>query len=821
MNKSCLAYRCIAIAHQKSNIKKIQSLGKDYCTVIYMKLNICIFYMLLVIAFANAQESIVISGHVLSHNKKEPIEGAEIQVGSTYAISNAYGKFSLEVLKSELKECLKVSLLGYKKYEKFLNLEEKHHFKIYLEEYRTQLDEVTIRGNKKKSFLKKSALSSVLISKVNLERKKETSLGKSLANIAGIGAITIGAGQSKPTIRGLGFNRLVVMQNGIKHEAQQWGTDHGLEIDQNAIEQVEIYKGPLSLLVGSDAIGGAIVIKETQVPEKNTLAGKISINGQTNNDLVGFSSFVKGRRNHWYFKNSITVKDYADYKVPTNKISYNGFVFHLKKHQLRNTAGGEYKVSGTIGYLKEGLSNRTIISNVYEKNGFFANAHGLEVRKSTINYDADNRDIDLPRHEVNHFKITNETTVAEETYSLKITTGYQNNIRKEFSEPSEHGYMPKPSANLERKFDKSTYSINGNMKLFSMENHHIKLGVNTEYQKNNIGGWGYIIPAYARFTIGAYAYDKYRISSNLYLHGGLRYDYGILKTKQYKDWFKSPIHKEGKIIEEFLIRSSAKKLEFKSVSASLGTVFTKGNHTGKINVGKSFRIPLANELTSDGVNYHMYRYELGDTTLKAEEAYQLDLEYQYFVRKGSISVSPFINYFPNYIYLNPSFNYHEALQIYNYKQSKVFRAGGEITSTLAISNKMNLKIAGEYVYAEQLSGSKKGFTLPFSPPISVVFSTLYKLKDTRVFKNTVLGMSWRITGRQTAIVPPENKTKGYTVGNLTIFTALYNKHKKWGDIYFKINNILNTQYFNHTSFYRLIEVPEPGRNFSLEIQIPF
>jgi iron complex outermembrane receptor protein len=121
------------------------------------------------------------------------------------------------------------------------------------------------------------------------------------------------------------------------------------------------------------------------------------------------------------------------------------------------------------------------------------------------------------------------------------------------------------------------------------------------------------------------------------------------------------------------------------------------NSTLKVNVGKSFRTPTAKETASNGINYHMYRFEKGDSTLKAEESYQLDFAYELTKSSWQINISPFVNYFPNYIYLNPTAMYYEAQQIYFYSQSSVFRTGGEIASSYNITKKLKLSIDAEYL----------------------------------------------------------------------------------------------------------------------------
>ncbi|MFS2122275.1 TonB-dependent receptor plug domain-containing protein, partial [Kosakonia cowanii] len=77
---------------------------------------------------------------------------------------------------------------------------------------------------------------------------------------------------SKPFIHGLGYNRVITLQDGIRQEGQQWGDEHGIEVDQNSIDRVEVIKGPASLTYGSDAIGGVVnLITPAPVPEGKIL----------------------------------------------------------------------------------------------------------------------------------------------------------------------------------------------------------------------------------------------------------------------------------------------------------------------------------------------------------------------------------------------------------------------------------------------------------------------------------------------------------------------------------------------------------------------
>src|SRR5690606_27652120 len=139
-------------------------------------------------------------------------------------------------------------------------------FTVVLEGEVHLLDEVLVVDNHVERRKQEESLNLEVVGKDFVYRNLGGSLMKSLERLPGVQTIGIGSGQSKPLIRGLGFNRVVVVDRGIKHEGQQWGSDHGLELDQFAVGEVEIIKGAASFVYGSDAIGGAIDVKPEALP---------------------------------------------------------------------------------------------------------------------------------------------------------------------------------------------------------------------------------------------------------------------------------------------------------------------------------------------------------------------------------------------------------------------------------------------------------------------------------------------------------------------------------------------------------------------------
>lgn len=695
------------------------------------------------------------------------------------------------------------------------------------------LKEVVVSGSSNKEIQMKSALNMVRANQKFIEENFSGSLMQTLSRLPGVQAMNVGSGESKPVIRGLGFNRVLVAENGIKHEGQQWGDDHGLEIDQYAIDQAEVIKGPTSLTYGSDAIGGVINLKSNTMPLKK-FAGQVNLFGRTNNESIGSSVRLTGRNGKFWYKANATWMDYADYKVPADSIEYYSYWIKLKDQRLRNTAGREMDGNLMLGYAGDRWTTSFRIADVNAKAGFFANAHGLEVRLSDIDYDSSRRDIDLPYHTVNHFWVSNHTDWNWADGMLEGNFAYQNNRQRELAEPVSHGYMPIPTNTLERSFTKQTFSANVKA-MQQMGKHDLQAGGNVEYQRNRQGGWGFILPDFEQLTFGVFAMDKWNLSDKLSLTAGARFDRGSVRIHSYHDWYKTPLKAstsdspmDGTVLQgtvqqgdsTYMERSANLRRSYNSFTWSVGVNRMLGDWVLKLNVGKSFRIPIAKELGMDGVNYNLFRYEKGNTSLKPEESYQVDAGI--VCEKGvlSMQLTPYLNYFPNYIYLNPTPQYKEGLQLYYYTQAKVLRWGFEASVSWKILPYLKLDADGEYLYARQLSGEKKGYGLPFSTPWSARAELRYLLPTLNPAKSGFVALEWQVVGTQDIIVPPEEKTKGHQLLNASI-----GKKFKLGENQLEITlrgeNLLGKRYYDHTSYYRLMGVPEPGRNFSAMVSWNF
>ncbi len=778
------------------------------------------------------QNGHTLRGLVVDENNRA-LSGASVLLNPIErgTITDEKGNFSVNNLQDG-NYIIEISYIGYHSILDTIKIDKNTTYTARLSVAFVGLKEVVVTYNYVETRKKEESLNIEIVSDDYLKQNLGGSLMQSLQRLPGVTTIDIGSGQSKPVIRGLGFNRVVVVENNIKHEAQQWGADHGLEIDQYAVDHVEVIKGPASLMYGADAIGGVIDMKNKKLPAENTFGGSVNLSGKTNNDFLGTSIALYGRKN-WLFANvRATILDYGDYKVPTDSVDIYSYRAPLYKNHLRNTAGNEKNLHLSLGIIQRNFQSKIFISNINSESGFFANAHGLEPRNiDTDFHDKSNRDINYPFQKVNHFKIINTSVYQREKVKIELDLGFQQNFRQEWSQYVNHGWMPAVfpdtltfNPDLERQFKKQVYAAN--VKLFYQISDKTKfnIGLNGEHQNNKIDGRGFIIPAYRQISMGGYAFAKHAFSKKSLVQLGLRYDYGNINATEYYDWFPSPIGNNGTTSMKPLERAKQIDRNFSNISWSVGYNYNSDKWSFRANAGKSFRMPIAKELAVNGVNYHHFSYEVGNSNLSPEVSYQLDAGIEYNSRKLAIGVTPFFNHFLNYIYLNPTSDYDRLYgagnQVFYYTQSKVLRFGTEIHTHYQIIKSLHLGVIGEYVYARQLSGEKTGFTLPFSPPASAIFNIKYQKQKIKFIENAYASVDYKITATQTNIVPPEEITDGYQVINIR-FGGDVTLNAQQITISLQVQNLLNSKYFNHTSYYRLINIPEPGRNFVVNISIPF
>lgn len=685
-----------------------------------------------------------------------------------------------------------------------------------------ELESITITATSYKTSSKlNSALSIEVADKDFLRNHFTGNLIQALEHIPGVRSMDIGSGFSKPMIRGMGFNRISVNENGIKQEGQQWGSDHGLEIDAFNIERVTVRKGPSSLLYGSDAMGGVVEITQAPPPFDNQIFGEAMVLGKSVNETFGGSVLLGLKKSAWYTKLRYSEQRFGDYRIPTDTIVYLTQKVPIYNRKLKNTAGIERNISSYTEYRSGKYYSNYSISNAYQKTGFFPGAHGIP-DISRVQDDGDDRNIELPYSKVNHLKITSRQQYIWDKLIGYWDVGYQKNHREEWSKFHTHyGTQAPPDKDSDKElaFTLDTYSSSIKLKTIASATWEYNAGLDIQYQQNRISGYSFLLPRYNRFTGGVFGIATWRPSEQLSFSGGIRYDHGNIDISAYSDPYLETYLQEmgydNELIKQYKWRSYAVNRNFGDFSGSLGIIWNPNiYHLIKANIGHSFRLPGANELAANGVHHGTFRHEQGDPSLNSERGWQLDASYLYENKSISFSITPFFSWFSNYIFLKPTGEWSvlpHAGQIYRYTGAEAIFAGTEMSFSIDLFPHLNYSFTGEYVYTYNLD---ENTPLSFSPPASMRNTITWKKNQFQIHAEL-----YSITS-QNRVSKNESTTSGTSLINLggNINIPIYNTMI---DISLSLRNLLNTKYYNHLSFYRKVEIPEPGRNFQLSIKIPF
>lgn len=686
------------------------------------------------------------------------------------------------------------------------------HYHIVLRPSSEDLQEVLVEEDR----MRRDVFQSVtVIGDDFFERQSAGNFSSALSELPGVSHLSMGVGVGKPVIRGLYANRLTVSDHGVKQESHQWGTDHGLEIDQYRAGKVEVVKGPASLEHGSDGLGGVLRLRPDPIPQAGSIAGSVSLIGKSNNKHLGGNVYLAGSGKHFFASGNLSHQSFADYRVPADRFIYNTFELPIINRRLKNTAGNETAMSLTAGYRDDKNLLRIFYSRYHQESGIFSGAVGIP-RSYLLQDVGDDRNIDFPSQEVTHQKwILQYVYNLSKSRNLEITAGFQDNLRREYSFPEFHA-IPLSSSNLRKALELHLQTMSLDVK-YQRESDY-KLGFNLQHQSNSIGGYDYFLPPFEVFRAGMYGTKEWKLNDLMRWTAGLRLDYGTNTSEKggRKVWSTS-----GEVIDSLV--SPATENRFFNFGASAGFIRKFQSTEGLElfgHLGKSFRIPYPVETSANGVHHGTFRHEVGREDLESEHGYQLDIGLRYFASNWLISFTPFFNYFHNYIYLRPSAGFSslpDAGQLYLYEQHHVIFTGFELEWEYSFHRGFKFYQAIESLWNYN---TDTRLPLPFSPPASIFSLLSFEHTIGDNLPHLKWDLSHRYSFSQNRVDRNERTTPSFHLIDLGVHLKL-NGFLKGSSIGFRVQNLTDNTYFNHLSRYRQLDIPEQGRNYILSLRVPF
>ena len=557
-----------------------------------------------------------------------PLPGATIFVYDvkTGTIAGADGSYRTAPIKAG-KYLVEVSYQGYASAIETIELNGVAQHNFALNTTIMEQEGVIVTGVTSATRIKQSPQPVAIIRRDDLLKTPATNLIEALGKqVPGVSGVATGPAISKPVIRGLGYNRVVVVNDGMRQEGQQWGDEHGIEIDDYSAQRVEILKGPASLMYGSDAMGGVINIQSFTPAPEGTMGVNVLSEYQTNNGLRGVYGNIAGTKNGFNWNAYGTYKGAHDYK---NK--YDGYVFNSKFYN--KNFGGMLGYTGAWGYSHLSVSNFDQHIGMVEGNrdatGAFLKTNEDGTEEVATNSDFKKIEPVGPYQHIRHFKAIWDNNLRLGQNTLGATVAFQRNQRQEFS--------PEDAMSPEAYFDLKTVNYALKYQLAEHNGWKTSMGVTGMFQNNKNRAEEAIIPDYDLFDIGGFVFTQYT-RNKLTLSGGLRYDNRHINSKQMLDENGDP-------------KFTSFTKDYGNVSGSAGLSYAASRSTTlKFNIARGFRAPNMAELGSNGAHEGTNRFESGNRNLKSETSLQLDGGVEWNSDHVSVGASLFYNNISNFIF---------------------------------------------------------------------------------------------------------------------------------------------------------------------------
>jgi len=595
--------------------------------------------------------------------------------------------------------------------------------------------------------------------------------------IPGVDMISKGSGVSKPVIRGLSMNDILILNNGVRFENYQYSSHHPLGIDEFGTERVEVIKGPASLLYGSDAIGGVLnFIKEKPAPQ-HQLQGDYQMQLFSNSLGESSSLGLKGAGDRFFGSMRLSQKSHADY------LQGGG-------DYLPNSRFNEASVKSDIGYNASFGSFRLYYD--YSKQNL-----GLVEEEAIEEISKRGRSNDLFYQRLNTHLLSSQNRLYLGTTKLDLNAALQNTELIHFGEAEEYELqMQLKTLTYEAKMQlpsesTSTYIIGfqgihqENMNLNNRETILLP-----DALTNNYSGFGFL-----QQTVGRFHFQT-----------GLRYDYKTLNSQAVGDPANSETY-----------RAALKKM-YGSFSGSIGFTY---NPTDELffrsNVATAYRTPNLAELTSNGP--HEAIYEVGDDQLQPEKSLEFDVSAHWHKKLFTLDLAGFYNRVNNFIFQSPTGETTQTgISIYQYKQSDSRLYGGEAGLHVHPSHFQWLHI--ECSYSWVIGQQNSGDYLPFIPANKLNVELRGEMDRLLFLRDAFAGLHAHYAFDQDKPAPEETPTSGYNLYDIR-FGGTLHTGKQPVILSLSVNNLLDTKYVDHLSTLKEVGGFNPGRNFILALKIPF
>jgi iron complex outermembrane receptor protein len=617
-----------------------------------------------------------------------------------------------------------------------------------------------------------------------------TSFAEKISDLPGVNVRGNGSAPSRPIIRGMGDNEVLVLENGLRMgDIATYDPAHATPIDAMGVAQIDVVRGPATILYGPNTLGGLVNVITDFVPTlaDRSLSGTVALEGNSVSDEVtGYvNAVVSG--SHAAFRMSAGGLRSSDIRIPSGTYvdPGTGAAFALDRIPQSFDHSGEvglgWSYQGDFGMIGVG-------GNHYETNygipGVPPNPDWIDVPPTTSR-------IAQRRNTVELRSLFNAGGTLIDR--VRLDASYNDYNHSEFPTAEDSTGVSDPQANHFHKRE-----LNATLQLQQRPGALSgTLGLWTDIQDLTIEGDQPLGPNSVTTGLAAFAYEEYQAAEATRLQAGVRFDYNRIQTHPYPQSTDSVF----RVLDESRLSNA--------VTASLGAIRRLGSQlTASVSVARSFRAPTVQELFANGLDAASGTYSIGTASLGPETGIGVDAALKGDLGRISFEVSPYLNTVDDYIYAFLRGDTIQGFPVRQFAATRARLAGFEASITAQVTSHLALHASSDYVNAQD---TRRGVPLPFTPPLRGLVRATWQ---STAWMGTV---EWRGAARQTRLGDGDTPTAGYSVVNLGAGLRLVHRGLV-SEISLHCDNLFDRVYRDALSVIKDF-VPQPGRGFRLDYRL--
>ncbi len=783
---------------------------KNYKMRNFLTIISCIFFSAKLIAqndtISKMNCNITLEGRVLDEHDKTSLDFANIFLIEPEIVVNANekGHYKINNICPGI-YTIKITHLSCEPIIQKIELKTNTKKNFYLEHHAELLKGIDIVAKKTAD---QSTQTKTEISTEKLNQSKGLSLGEALKNIAGVTSLNTGNSISKPVIHGMHSNRILILNNGIRQEGQQWGVEHAPEIDPFIANKISVVKGANSVRYGSDAIAGVVLVDTKPLRDSAGIGGELNLIGMSNGKSGTTSAYLEGNFNK--------LKAFSWRVQGTLK---KGGTISAPNYNLVNTSLNEYNFSYNLGWKKPTYGVDFFYSQFNTTLGIFGASHigNLTDLQKAFNSSAPlytgefTYKIERPYQHIEHelFKVK-AFLVTGNVGKIYLTYARQYNLRNEFDK-----HRPRNDSLAKLNLPELEFELTSHSTDIVWEHNSIKrftgsIGISGFTQGNTYSG-RVLIPNYRNYNGGIYLIERWR-KNKIEIEGGLRYDYRWLQIFKYTNLGNANYELVSPI------------QTFENFTENLGFIYKKDSTLNfSINLGSAWRAPSVNELYTDGLHHGAAALEYGNDKLKSERTYNIIFTTRYVPNKKLfIEISPFYHHIKNFIFRQPSLmpvlTIHGAFPAFFFKQTDANLYGCDFYINYKLVKQLELISKASLLRAWNRNENTWLILMPsdrYEAEILYRFHSFKKVKSSYISASSLfVTKQWRVPANSDFAPPPAQ----YYLLNIHASCSIEIKNQVV-ELGISVFNALNKSYRDYLDRFRYF-TDAMGRNVAVRLKLP-